>query len=146
MRTTPQKLVAMVLYLVLAPASAATALQPVAAVGVKPADAGVKTAVSAAAPRTGDLAIPRSKKEVNDFGPRADASTLSAMSGGTDVHQQTTLNGTVSDNHNDHVSTGYNDISSGAFNGASGVSTVIQNSGNSVLIQNATIINVQFKP
>ena len=33
-----------------------------------------------------------------------------------------------------------------AFNGAAGVPMVIQNSGNNVLIQNATIVNVQFQP
>ncbi|MEP7186307.1 MAG: hypothetical protein ABI767_10760 [Rhodanobacter sp.] len=145
MRTTPRTLVAMVLCLVIAPASVAAALQPIPLARLKPADADAKTAL-AAAPVTGSLAILTSRTEVDDFGPRVDASTLSSMSGGTEVHQQTTLNGNVSDNHNDHVSTGFNAISDGAFNGATGVSTVIQNSGNSVLIQNATIINVQFKP
>ena len=41
---------------------------------------------------------------------------------------------------------GYNTIADGAFTGAVGVPMVIQNSGNNVLIQNATIINVQFQP
>jgi len=57
-----------------------------------------------------------------------------------------TLNGSVTNNTSDHVVTGYNEISAGSFNGAAGVPMVIQNTGNSVLIQNATIINVQFQP
>ncbi len=38
--------------------------------------------------------------------------------------------------------TGSNLISNGAFADASGLSTAIQNSGNNVLIQNSTIVNV----
>ena len=57
-----------------------------------------------------------------------------------------TLNGTVTDTHSDHVVTGSNSIGAGSFNGASGLPMVIQNTGNGVLIQNATILNVQFQP
>lgn len=38
--------------------------------------------------------------------------------------------------------TGYNTVSSGAFTNMSGFATVIQNSGNQVLIQNDLIVNV----
>jgi hypothetical protein len=38
-----------------------------------------------------------------------------------------------------------NVISDGAFSGSVGLPMVIQNSGNNVLIQNATIVNVQLK-
>lgn len=38
--------------------------------------------------------------------------------------------------------TGMNTITEGAFAAASGLPTVIQNSGNNVLIQNATILNL----
>ena len=38
-----------------------------------------------------------------------------------------------------------NTVSSGAFAGTAGLPMVIQNSGNNVLIQNATIVNVQIK-
>ncbi len=133
MHAIPGLFVTALLCLAIAPANAAAAAQPAAA--------GSQAAVAATANAKSD-----SKSHVDDFGPRADMRTLAAMSGGTDVHQQTTLNGNVSDNHNDHVSTGFNTIGNGAFNGAAGVSTVIQNTGNSVLIQDATIINVQFKP
>ena len=37
--------------------------------------------------------------------------------------------------------TGNNTVSNGAFAGASGIATVIQNSGNNVIIQDATIVN-----
>ncbi|KRE97887.1 hypothetical protein ASG87_15240 [Frateuria sp. Soil773] len=75
-----------------------------------------------------------------------DAATLSRLSGGSQVIQRMTLDGTVSDNRSDHVVTGANVIDAGSFSGAAGVPMVIQNSGNGVLIQNATIINVQFQP
>lgn len=84
--------------------------------------------------------------EVEGFGTRADAGVLAKLSGGADVSAKITLNGTVSDNHADHVVTGSNAISAGSFQGAAGVPMVIQNTGNNVLIQNATIINVQFRP
>ncbi len=84
--------------------------------------------------------------EVDGFGPRVDAGVLAGLSGGTDVSARITLDGTVSDNHADHVVTGSNAISAGSFQGAAGVPMVIQNTGNNVLIQNATIINVQFRP
>ena len=40
---------------------------------------------------------------------------------------------------------GNNSISTGAFSNASGFSTVIQNSGNNVIIQNATILNLDLR-
>ncbi|WP_255367238.1 hypothetical protein [Dyella sp. OK004] len=83
---------------------------------------------------------------VDGFGHGVDAGVLDGMSGGADVSERMTLNGTVSNNDADHVVTGFNSISAGSFAGASGVPMVIQNTGNNVLIQNATIINVQFKP
>ncbi|MGO4699880.1 hypothetical protein [Dyella sp. 2RAB6] len=84
--------------------------------------------------------------EVNGFGASVDSKVLAGLSGGADVSAKMTLNGTVSNNHADDVVTGYNSISAGSFQGASGVPMVIQNTGNNVLIQNATIINVQFRP
>lgn len=83
---------------------------------------------------------------VDGLGHSVDSGVLGSMSGGADVSENMTLNGTVSNNDADHVVTGFNSISAGSFAGASGVPMVIQNTGNNVLIQNATIINVQFKP
>ncbi|WP_097459109.1 hypothetical protein [Mangrovitalea sediminis] len=41
--------------------------------------------------------------------------------------------------------TGTNTISTSAFSGMSGYATVVQNSGNNVIIQNATILNVKLQ-
>ena len=41
--------------------------------------------------------------------------------------------------------TGSNIVADGAFNNASGLATVIQNTGNNVVIQNATILNLEMK-
>ena len=41
--------------------------------------------------------------------------------------------------------TGANTIEAGSFSGMNGVATVIQNSGNQVLIQNATVVDVIVK-
>jgi hypothetical protein len=84
--------------------------------------------------------------EVKGMGRGVGADVLAGLSGGADVSEQITLSGNVSNNTADHVATGFNAISAGSFDGASGIPTVIQNTGNNVLIQNATIINVQFKP
>jgi len=81
----------------------------------------------------------------NSLGESVDSATLATLSGGTLVMQNTNLNGTVSDNEADHVVTGDNVITGGSINGATGFPTVIQNSGNNVLIQNATVLNVEFK-
>ena len=40
---------------------------------------------------------------------------------------------------------GDNTVSTGAFTNAGGVNTVIQNSGNNVIIQNSTILNLQLQ-
>jgi hypothetical protein len=84
--------------------------------------------------------------DVAGWGPSIDSAALAKFSGGTDVTETMTLNGTVANNSVNHVVNGANMISSGSFNGAMGLPTVIQNSGNAVLIQNATIVNVQFQP
>lgn len=58
-------------------------------------------------------------------------------------------NGTVSGNTlsvvNSTLTTGANSIGQGAFANAAGVVTVIQNSGNQVLIQNDMILNLSVK-
>lgn len=79
------------------------------------------------------------------LGESVDSATLDKLSGGTMVVQNTTLNGTVANNDASHVVTGDNVISGGSMAGATGFPTVIQNSGNNVLIQNATVLNVEFK-
>jgi hypothetical protein len=51
----------------------------------------------------------------------------------------------VANNSATNVVTGSNVIDAGSFANMSGIPVVIQNSGANVLIQNATIINLQFK-
>ena len=55
------------------------------------------------------------------------------------------LSGSVAGNSAVNVVTGGNYVSDGAFTNASGFPTVIQNSGSNVLIQNATIVNLQMQ-
>ncbi len=76
-----------------------------------------------------------------------DQKALAKQRGGTDpgVLNDMKLNGVVSDNRASNLTTGNNAITDGAFSGVSGVPLVVQNSGNNVLIQSATIINVQVK-
>lgn len=52
--------------------------------------------------------------------------------------------GSVSGNVAHDNVTGQNVIDGGSFANAAGITTVIQNSGNNVLIQNGTAVNVQF--
>ena len=61
------------------------------------------------------------------------------------VVQDTRLNGDVANNSAFNVQTGSNSIDSGSFANMSGIPVVIQNSGANVLIQNATVINLQFQ-
>lgn len=80
--------------------------------------------------------------------PAISETALADRSGGTAIG--TTLNdmklrGVVADNRAVNVSTGTNLISEGALANSAGLPMVIQNSGNNVLIQSATIVNIQLK-
>ncbi|WP_154668339.1 hypothetical protein [Pseudoduganella violaceinigra] len=72
---------------------------------------------------------------------------LEQMRGGADISpwSDMKLSGTVANNSAVNVVTGSNTVTDGAFSNASGLPMVIQNSGANVLIQNATIVNVQIK-
>jgi hypothetical protein len=75
-----------------------------------------------------------------------DDARLERLRGGSDpVWNDMKLNGTVATNTAQNVVTGANTIGGGAFANAVGLPTVIQNSGANVLIQNATIVNVQIR-
>jgi hypothetical protein len=56
-----------------------------------------------------------------------------------------TARGAVTENEARNLTTGSNFISDGAFTSASGLPIVVQNSGNNVLIQNSTILNLNLK-
>lgn len=71
---------------------------------------------------------------------------LERMRGGADaVWNDMKLSGAVSGNTAVNVATGTNIITNGSFSSASGLPIAIQNSGANVLIQNATIVNVQLR-
>ncbi len=77
---------------------------------------------------------------------QASAGTLDAARGGADIiSNEARLSGVVSNNSAAQVTTGANIIQSNSFANASGIPVVIQNSGANVLIQNATVINLQLK-
>jgi hypothetical protein len=83
------------------------------------------------------------------FGTATPVEQLQNMTGGTDTHvnnlntQET--NGTVSNNSNFSLGNGANNLDGGAFGNSAGVNTVIQNTGNNVLIQNATIVHMTMQ-
>jgi len=83
---------------------------------------------------------------VPGFGFVIENSRLADQRGGSDtVVNEARLSGVVSGNSAINVVTGSNVISSGSFANASGIPVVIQNSGANVLIQNATVINLQLR-
>jgi len=83
---------------------------------------------------------------VAGLGPGVDSSVLASLSGGSNVSERIAITVNVSNTSTENVSTGMNWIGGGSFGNAAGLPIVIQNSGNSVLIQNATVVNVQMQP
>jgi hypothetical protein len=81
------------------------------------------------------------------FGSAAvDSQDLAVSRGGAEVTlSDLKSNGAVHDNQASYLVTGSNFVTDGSFAGAAGLSTVVQNSGNNVLIQNATIINLKVQ-
>ena len=76
----------------------------------------------------------------------APAAKLDGQRGGADtVSTQASLNATVADNTARNVVTGNNVIDNGSFANMNGLPMVIQNTGANVLIQNATVINLQMR-
>lgn len=69
---------------------------------------------------------------------------LAEQRGGSETHNQNTSTGGVTDNVASQLTTGSNTLSESAFSNSSGIPIVIQNSGNNVLIQNSTILNLQL--
>ncbi|MDR7070328.1 hypothetical protein J2X02_003193 [Pseudoxanthomonas japonensis] len=83
---------------------------------------------------------------VSELGRAIGADRLSILRGG-DASQTDNLidvDGSVDGNTARHITSGSNSIADGAFNNASGINTVIQNTGSNVLIQNAMIVTVDF--
>lgn len=79
------------------------------------------------------------------LGAPVDGADLDAMRGGEATVDASVLDqGTVDGNTATDVTSGLNSIDGGAFSHAAGITTVIQNSGSNVLVQNGTAVNLQF--
>lgn len=78
------------------------------------------------------------------IGQAMGSDALDALRGGDDVGNTVNIDGTVTGNTADRIVSGTNTIQDGAFANANGISTVIQNSGSNVLIQNGMVVTVQF--
>jgi hypothetical protein len=89
---------------------------------------------------------PGKRADVQPLGKALPANDLDKQRGGNEqVINHMQVNGTLLDTVASDVLTGTNSITGSAFSGASGIPMVIQNTGSNVLIQNATIINLQLK-
>jgi len=77
--------------------------------------------------------------------PAPPAALDDARGGTGSIASTTQLRGTADGNSATNVVTGNNAIQSGSFANATGIPVVIQNSGANVLIQNATVVNLQFQ-
>lgn len=77
-------------------------------------------------------------------GPVSDTA-LDVRRGGTETLNDMDLDGVVSGNQAANLVTGQNIVTDGSLSGNAGLATVVQNSGNNVLIQNATIVNIRLE-
>jgi hypothetical protein len=75
-----------------------------------------------------------------------DTRSLERLRGGRDTAIVVGLDGSLHDTSASGVVSGANIVRDGSFANAAGLATVIQNSGANVLIQNATTVNVEFRP
>lgn len=100
----------------------------------------------AATAARGDPAAAQKSLAPAGFAEAVPDSELAAHRGGTTtISNLNDLNASVYNNTALDSVTGSNYVTDGALTGNSGFSTVIQNSGNNVLIQNATILNLQVQ-
>ena len=89
---------------------------------------------------------PETSVVISIFGKPITNNQLSDLRGGFDmVKNDMQLSGVVTNNSAVDVMTGSNYIANGSFANSSGFPMVVQNSGSNVLIQNATIINLQYQ-
>lgn len=88
-----------------------------------------------------------------DFGSPVSCEVLDSLSGRQSLSIDTIdllmnnmeLKAEMQGNLLNSATTGFNHISDDAFAHAGGISTVVQNSGNQVIINNALILNLQMK-
>lgn len=87
--------------------------------------------------------------EITSWGRPVPSAQLDTQRGGTDTGPLTInanlLEAKLFDNSATGNVTGNNTITGGAFAESSGLATVIQNSGNNVIIQNGTVLNLTLK-
>lgn len=113
-----------------------------------PAEPAEPAKAAATAPAGAVSAAPQEEplRPVAGLGTPLKQEQLAGSRGGTDsMTAQATLNATVTNNTAVNIVSGNNTIDGGAFANMSGLPMVIQNSGTNVLIQNATVINLQLK-
>jgi len=80
------------------------------------------------------------------FGAPLANARLATQRGGQDlIVNEQKLKATLTDNSASNLNTGNNIITDGALAGVNGIPMVIQNSGNNVIIQNSTILNLNLK-
>ncbi|MEW6428064.1 MAG: hypothetical protein AB1568_08540 [Thermodesulfobacteriota bacterium] len=88
-----------------------------------------------------------------DIGEPVSGETLQSLSGGQAMEIGTVdillndmkMNTGMENNQLHSTGTGLNMVTSDAFSNASGIATVIQNSGNQVIINNALILNLRMQ-
>ena len=102
------------------------------------------SALACAMPAAWAVDPPAADAAPTTFGVPVVEERLDSLRGGEGVDNENRVRGEVSGNSASRVSTGDNTLGGGAFAGASGITTVIQNTGANVLIQNGMVVNVQF--
>lgn len=120
--------------------------------GLAPDDAPLQEVAVAMEPTGSTAVMPTAAKAetapvvVAGMGQPLSSDQLDGYRGGADtVSSDMTLSGTVARNSATDVYSGNNILTGAAFANTNGFANVIQNSGSNVLIQNATIVNVQFQ-
>ncbi len=92
-----------------------------------------------------DAGMISATQEISSFGESLSDAKLSTYRGGSALQiNEMSLDSKLLNNQAIANVTGSNFVTQDAFSGASGLSTVVQNSGNNVIIQNATILNISL--
>ncbi|HEY4293380.1 hypothetical protein [Luteibacter sp.] len=117
----------------------------------RPHSAFMALALLAAPCVAGAQAAPTGELPPPSFGAPTSVDQLRVMTGGAETPVTNNLNtqettGTVNENTAKGTYSGANFVGDSAFSNAAGLPTVIQNSGNNVLIQNSTIVNLRMNP